>query len=466
VRCSTFPRLRASAAQEGGVVKRLCLPWRVVGCGLVLLNILLCPGVASAQLAVNPLNVSFGSVTTGSDASQLLVLSNSGGSSLTVSQAAVTGSGFSLRAPALPITLAAGQSTSFGVTFAPRVSGAVNGSLSLSWAPVLHGNKKHRASVTAVAVSLSGTGSTPTATPAATPATTSANTPTPGQLAGNPGSLSFGSVQVGNNQTLTAAITNTGGSSVTLSQATATGSGFNLSGLNLPMTLAAGESVTFSVMFTPLSGGAATGAVSVNSSAVNSTLMMGLAGSGMAQGQLAVTPGSTDFGSVIVGTSKSQTGTLTASGASVAISSASMSSAEFSLSGITLPLTIAAGQSVPFTLTFTPKASGSVSATSSFTSSASNTASENLTGAGTAPPQHMVNLTWDSVPTVVGYNVYRGSQSAGPYAKVNSSLDASTTYTDNSVQAGQTYYYVTTAVDATGAESGYSSMVQALVPTP
>jgi fibronectin type 3 domain-containing protein len=97
-------------------------------------------------------------------------------------------------------------------------------------------------------------------------------------------------------------------------------------------------------------------------------------------------------------------------------------------------------------MTFTSKGSGSVSATSWFTSNASNTASESLTGAGTAPLQHMVNLTWDSVSTVVGYNVYRGSQSAGPYAKVNSSLDASTTYTDNSVQVGQTYYYVTTAV--------------------
>ena len=57
-----IPRLRASAAQEGGIVKRLYLPWRVVGCGLVLLNILLCAGVATAQLAVNPLSVSFGSV--------------------------------------------------------------------------------------------------------------------------------------------------------------------------------------------------------------------------------------------------------------------------------------------------------------------------------------------------------------------------------------------------------------------
>jgi len=143
-----------------------------------------------------------------------------------------------------------------------------------------------------------------------------------------------------------------------------------------------------------------------------------------------------------------------------------MSSTEFSLSGIALPLTIAAGQSVPFTLTFTPQASGSAAAIGSFTSNASNSASESLTGAGTAPPQHLVNLTWDGVSAVVGYNVYRSSQSAGPYTKINSSLDASTTYADNSVQAGQTYYYVTTAVDAGGTQSQYSGAVQALVPTP
>ena len=37
---------------------------------------------------------------------------------------------------------------------------------------------------------------------------------------------------------------------------------------------------------------------------------------------------------------------------------------------------------------------------------------------------------------------------------------------NNSVQAGQTYYYVTTAIDSSGAESGYSSTVQAVVPSP
>jgi fibronectin type 3 domain-containing protein len=85
---------------------------------------------------------------------------------------------------------------------------------------------------------------------------------------------------------------------------------------------------------------------------------------------------------------------------------------------------------------------------------------------GTAPPQHTVDLTWNSVSVGVGYNVYRGGQPTGPYTKLNSAIGASTAYTDNAVQAGQTYYYVTTTIDSSGAESVYSSAVQAVVPSP
>jgi fibronectin type 3 domain-containing protein len=67
---------------------------------------------------------------------------------------------------------------------------------------------------------------------------------------------------------------------------------------------------------------------------------------------------------------------------------------------------------------------------------------------------------------VVGYNVFRGSASGGPYSKINSALEASTAYTDNAVAAGQTYYYVTTAVDGSGSESGYSNQALAVIPTP
>ena len=45
-------------------------------------------------------------------------------------------------------------------------------------------------------------------------------------------------------------------------------------------------------------------------------------------------------------------------------------------------------------------------------------------------------------------------------------LDAAPYDTDNSVVGGQTYYYVVTAVDSSGAESGYSNQTQAVVPSP
>jgi fibronectin type 3 domain-containing protein len=127
---------------------------------------------------------------------------------------------------------------------------------------------------------------------------------------------------------------------------------------------------------------------------------------------------------------------------------------------------MAPGQSMPFTLIFAPRASGTAAAILSFASNATNTAAASLTGTGIAPPQHSVNLSWDTTPAVVGYNVYRASQAGGPYSRMNPVLDASTTFTDSSVQGGQSYYYVTTSVDSTGAQSSYSNELQVAIPTP
>jgi hypothetical protein len=82
---------------------------------------------------------------------------------------------------------------------------------------------------------------------------------------------------------------------------------------------------------------------------------------------------------------------------------------------------------------------------------------------------HSVTLTWvaSTSQNVAGYNVYRGTTSGGPYGtKLNSALVATTTYTDNSVVTGQTYFYVVTAVDTSGDESAYSSPAMAVIPTP
>jgi len=444
-------------------VKRFCWSSKVL-----LLSILCWTDSAHGQLIVNPASVNFGNVQAGASTSQAMILSNSSKSDLTVSQATVAGQEFGLRGPSLPLTLTAGQNVAVNVVFAPVSAGSASGSLSvLTSATSIHdrSGKHNSVSTTTTTVVLSGTGSVASLAPSSAPAVAP-----PGVLVAYPSSLGFAALQAGSSQTLPATLTNSGGMTVTISQATilqtTAGNSFALNGLSLPTTLAAGQSVTFSVTFAPLSAGSARGSISINSDASNPTLMIALAGTGMALGQLAVTPISADFGSVTVGTSKTQTGTLNASGASVSLSSASVTDSEFSLSGIAFPVTIAAGQSVPFTLTFAPRASGTAAAALSFISNAANSAAENLTGTGVAPPQHSVNLTWDPASAVVGYNVFRGSQPGGPYSRINPVMNASTSFSDSSVQGGQNYYYVTTSVDSAGAQSSYSNEIQAVIPTP
>jgi len=238
--------------------------------------------------------------------------------------------------------------------------------------------------------------------------------------------------------------------------------------LSLPQTLTAGQSVSFTVTFAPTSAGSASGTFTLTSNAPNPTLSIPLSGTGTNPATLAVSPTSLPFGSVTIGNSANLTGTLTASGSNVTVTSGSSNSSEFTLSGISFPVTINAGQSTQFTVTFTPTTSGAASGTITFVSNATNSpTTQSVSGTGMAPPQHSVDLSWTaSTSVVVGYNVYRGGTSGGPYNKINSALDGSTAYTDSGVLAGQTYYYVTTAVDSTGAESVYSNQVTAVIPTP
>ncbi len=80
---------------------------------------------------------------------------------------------------------------------------------------------------------------------------------------------------------------------------------------------------------------------------------------------------------------------------------------------------------------------------------------------------HSVDLTWKASisSNVIGYNVYRKTP-WGRYTKLNSSPIAATKYTDHLVGAGRTYYYVTTAVNSSAQESGYSNEVKVAIPWP
>jgi fibronectin type 3 domain-containing protein len=112
--------------------------------------------------------------------------------------------------------------------------------------------------------------------------------------------------------------------------------------------------------------------------------------------------------------------------------------------------------------------SGTASSDIAFASNASiSSITEVVTGTGASTIQHSVDLSWSpSTSAIVGYNIYRGSTSGGPYTKINSSFDAAASYTDGTVQSGQNYFYVITAVDSSGVQSGYSNEVPVAVPTP
>jgi hypothetical protein len=400
-------------------------------------------GQTAGALTPSPASLNFGSVEVGSDQALTETLTNSGGASVTVTQVNPTGPGYSISGLSLPLTLTAGQSQGFSVTFTPSSAGNSSGNLAIV----------SNASDASLNVPLSGNGLAP------------------GSLAPSPSSLSFGDVQVGNNQQLSETLTNSGGVNVNISQASIGGTGFTMSGLNPPLTLTPGQHYTFTVTFTPPSPGNESGNVSIVSNASNPNLSIPLSGTGtpVPQGTLAVTPTSMDFGNVVVGTNSQLTGTLTASGESVTVSSDIFNGSAYALSGISFPVTIPAGQHVQFTITFTPAGTGTASGSVSFASNASNSPTvETFTGVGTPPPQHSVNLSWtaSTSPNISGYNIYRGTKSGGPYSKINAVLNASTVYTDTTVADGQTYYYVTTAVNSSNEESAYSNQATAVIPPP
>ena len=253
-----------------------------------------------------------------------------------------------------------------------------------------------------------------------------------------------------------------------ITSASEQGSAFSFGTFPLPVTIAPGASIQLPVIFNPTASGYTTGVIMLVSTAEDPYLIMQVGGTGVANAnpQLGVSPATLSFGNVTVGSSASLQATLTASNAAVTISSDQSTSSEFAILGLNLPATIPAGQSVPVTIQFTPNASGTASAKAGFISNAANSPSvAELTGTGVAPASHDVSLSWDpGGGDPVGYNVYRASAKAGPFQVINTALDASTNYTDYAVVSGATYYYVTTAVNAQGLESGYSNEVQAVIP--
>lgn len=176
-----------------------------------------------------------------------------------------------------------------------------------------------------------------------------------------------------------------------------------------------------------------------------------------------------NMGNVALGDTKMATVTFTNSTSSpVTILNISVSGPGFGASGVPIGTILNPGQTAALSITFTPSSTGPQTGSITLTSSAVNSGiTVGLQAAGVPAGDHLAALSWVSGGgSPVGYFIYRSPTTGGPYMRVNSAADANTAYTDSAVVAGQSYFYVVTAIGANNMESSYSNEVPATIPAP
>jgi len=190
----------------------------------------------------------------------------------------------------------------------------------------------------------------------------------------------------------------------------------------------------------------------------------------VATSMLGIGATSVGFGTVALNTPATQTLVFTSTGTgSVTVNSVVVAGTGFTVSALQYPLVIASGETANLGVQFDPTtpgaAAGSITVTSNSASGA--TAVIALSGTGTAA-SYGVELIWDppasSVDPVVGYNIYRAPSGSITYQLLNPSVNTQTTYTDSTVQSGQSYDYIVTSVDSEGVESAPTQPVAVSIP--
>jgi len=284
----------------------------------------------------------------------------------------------------------------------------------------------------------------------------------------SPCSNGFGKVNIGTSSTFTFELRNVGNKTLNITSKSDSNHAFLLGSFQTPIKIAPGASVPLSVSFAPTAKGYTNGNITIVSNDPDSPLYIHVQGVGVYpdEAELQLTPAALNFPNTTVGSTATMSATITALNGNVTISSDQSTSSEFVIVGLTPPVTIPAGQSLPITVQFTPNSSGQATAKAGFVSTALDSPTvEPLTGTGVAAATHSVTLSWQpGSSSAVGFNVFRSTASGGPFQQINNALDSSTNYTDSTVGAGMTYYYVTTEVNAQGQQSSYSNMAEAVIP--
>ncbi|MBB5329963.1 choice-of-anchor D domain-containing protein [Tunturiibacter gelidoferens] len=227
----------------------------------------------ACQLSQTPATITFPNTNDGFQISSSVGITSNCKTTVTIDSVQAPGAPFSVSGFQTPFTLAPGKTQSYTAVFSPTTTGTATSKIVFA---------STVSSVQPLTVSLTGTGVSATQ----------------GTLAASPTTLSFGNVTVNGTKSLTATITNSGSAAVTVSAVSVSGTGFSLTSVKTPLTLAVKQSAQLTVTFKPTANSSASGTLAITSNASNKSLAVPLSGTG---GQHSVTLSWSDSGSGIAG---------------------------------------------------------------------------------------------------------------------------------------------------------------------
>ncbi len=305
--------------------------------------------LAAAPVAtLSVTSLAFGSVPVGSSSQQTATLTNSGTATMTLSAApAVSGDAAFSSTSTCGSSLAAGESCTATVTFAPQTSGARSGTLAFTT----------NAAGSPHAVSLTGTGS---ALPAPVASLSTA-------------SMNFGDVTAGTSAQQSVVLTNVGNATMTLTAAPLlTGAADYSASTTCGASLDAGASCSVQVTFAPTdTAGTRSASLAFATNATGSPHTVSITGNNLQTTGVLTANTSSDFGIFTLGGSASRTftfrnsGTLTAYGVYATLPTpAGLTVSSNTCGTAAQPVSLAPNASCAFTLTYAPTEVGNLAGNS------------------------------------------------------------------------------------------------------
>jgi hypothetical protein len=456
---------------------------------LVFLSLSALSQPAHAGLVANPNSINFGNQSVGSSGIAVSITLSNTDVSRTFTVVSINSSSnvFSVTGASPPASIPPGQSLTVSVLFTPSSAESFSGTVSFT---TYYGWTLN--------VPLSGVG---------------IQGQSGNQLSVNPSAVNFGNVAVGSGATQLIQLSNPGGSSIAVNSVTTSGPDISLLGFSPGMAVGPGQTLVLTAGFSPSAAENATGQLLFFTDAATAPITVGWSGVGnppsptsLNDGPISVSPASLNFANVNIGGGNIQLFTISNNGSTpVTLITMYVLGPDMVTGGWAAGTVIEPGQSLGATATFSPQSvenvSGTIylftdaisaaipvswtgnstppqatsatagqtqtsSTTTSQTQASSSTTTQPETPSRTAVVNDSVSLLWNPSASngVIGYNVYRGLVSGGPYNLITPGMVTATAYVDGAVNSGETYFYVVTSLASGGAESSYSSEAAAAVP--